>query len=404
MAIPPVVGLEIGTSKTIALVGELREDGHVMIIGMGERESAGVRKGEIVDMGQTQACVRAVLEQAEENARVHIGQVHLAVTGGHIQSMVNRGTAPIMDREHGVTEDDMDQVVHVAGAVNLAQDREILHTICQHYRVDGQEPVVNPEGMDGAWLELDMLALHGIRSRIRNAVRIVESLSMDAGEVVFGGICAALATLTTEQKKSGVIVVDMGGGTTDYLAYADGVVAAAGAIGVGGDHVSNDIALAFNIPMARAERLKREHGSAIPDPAQASRRVSLPAEVGFPSRSISISALQTVIHARCDELLGMIKARLEKAGVPSRIGAGIVLTGGGSRLTGIGTLAGRIAGLPCHTGRPRNLSGLTLATDGPEYTVCAGLIKYAFMCLSERRSSDAFGVWMDRIRGMIKRR
>ncbi len=403
MAMAPVVGLEIGTSKVIALVGEMREDGHVMITGMGERDSAGVRKGEIVDMGHAQACVRAALDMAEENADVNIRQVHLAVSGGHIQSLVNRGVAPVMDPEHGIAEEDIDQVVDVASAVNLAQDREILHTICQHFCIDGQERVVNPEGMDGARLELDMLVLHGVRSRIQNTVRIVEAISMQAGEIVFGGVCAAMSVLTPEQKKSGVIVIDLGGGTTDYLVYADSVVAAAGAWGVGGDHVTNDIALAFNIAMTRAERLKREHGMAALEAGQSARRISLPAEVGFPSRSISLNSLHTVIHARCDELFGMIKARLDEAGVLPRIGAGIVLTGGGSHLAGIGKLAERVFGLPCHQGRPRNLSGVATATEGPEYAVCSGLVQYAFKCQNNQPSFEP-GDWLKGLRGLFGRR
>ena len=397
MGLPPVVGLEIGTSKTVALVGEMREDGYLMITGAGELPSVGMRKGEIVDMSQAQAGVRSVLEMAEESAKVAIRQVHLAVSGGHIQSLVNRGVAPVFDPDSGIGPDDIQQVMDVARAVNLSADREVLHTICQDFRIDGQERVVNPEGMDGAKLEMNMLVLHGVRSRLHNAVRLVQDIPLDVEEVVFGGLCSAMACLTAEQRNSGVVLIDLGGGTTDYFVYAGNVVAAAGSLGVGGDHVTNDIALAFNIPMARAERLKREQGHALSETGSEARRISLPAEVGFASRSISLNALHTVVHARCDELLGMVKARLGQAGVLPRIGAGVVVTGGGAHLAGVDKLVEKTFGLPCYRGFPRHVSGLATATEGPEYAACAGLIQFGFKSMNEQRDWMPWSHWLKNI-------
>ena len=285
MALPPVVGLEIGTSKVIALVGEMREDGHVMITGMGERSSLGVRKGEIVDLENAVACTRGALEDAEESGRVSIRQVLLAVSGGHIQSMVNRGAVPVMDEDGEIMQEDVDQVMDVARAVNLPPEREVLHTICQHFCVDDQERVTRPEGMEGAKLALDMLVLHGVRNLLRNTVKVVRSIPMTVQDVTFSGLCSALAALTPEQKKSGAVVIDLGAGTTDYIAYAGNVVAAAGALGVGGDHVTNDIAVAFSIPLTQAENLKHESASATVG------------SVGCSSRSPCVSA--ACWHGRC---------------------------------------------------------------------------------------------------------
>lgn len=387
MAIPPIVALEIGTSKVLALVGELREDGHVMITGMGEHPSTGVRKGEIIDLENAVICVRSALQAAEESGKVTIRQVHLAVSGGHIQSMVNRGAAPVLDKDGGVTEEDVEQVMEVARAVNLPPERDILHTICQHFCIDGQERVIKPEGMEGAKLSLDMLVLHGVRTRLRNTIKVVRSVPIDVQDVAFSGLCSALSVLTAEQKKSGAVVIDLGGGTSDYLAYAGNIVAVAGALGVGGDHISNDITLGFNIPMKQAEALKRESGCALPDTSNASQKITLPAELGFPGRSVSLKAIHTVISARIDEILGMIKKRLENEGILHHVGAGIVLTGGGSDLKGITELAERVFGLPCSIGRPRNISGLTVPTEGAEYATCSGLIQYGFKTANERESS-----------------
>jgi len=391
---PPVVALEIGTSKVIALVGEMREDGYVMVTGMGEHPSAGLRKGEIIDLENAVVCVRSVLEMAEESGKVAIRQVHLAVSGGHIQSLVNRGTVPVLDEDGEITRDDIEEVMDVARAINLPADREILHTICQHFCIDNQERVVKPEGMEGAKISLDMLVLHGVRRRLHNTVRVVRSVPMDVQDVAFSGLCSALSVLTPAQKKSGVVVIDLGGGTTDYVAYAGNVVAAAGALGVGGDHITNDITLGFNIPMTRAERLKRESGSAVVDEATASQRVALPAEVGFPGRTFGLRQLHTVISVRVEEILQSIRKHLDAQGTLHRIGAGIVLTGGGAHLGGIAELGSRVFGLPCSIGMPRNVSGLATATEGPEYATCTGLVQYAFRALTRERRSSPLGSWL----------
>lgn len=400
MAVPPVVGLEIGTSKVVALVGEVRDDGHVMITGMGEHPSTGVRKSEIIDLENAAVCVRSALSLAEESAHVAVREIHLAISGAHIQSTVNRGAVPVLDREGGITREDIDEVMEVARAVNLPPDRDILHTICQHFCIDDQQRVVQPEGMEGARLALDMLVLHGVRSRLHNTIRAVRSIPMAVQDVAFSGLCAALAVLTPEQKKSGVIVIDLGGGTTDYLAYAGNVVAAAGVLGVGGDHVTNDITLAFNIPMSRAERLKREHGSAIVPPGEGSQSVSLPAEGGFSGRSVSLESLHTVMNARMDEVLGMVKKQLEEQGVSRHVGAGVVLTGGGAHMKDITTLAEDIFDLPCAVGKPRHISGLATATEGAQYSVCAGLVQYGIRSQLGRRRPLPLGNW---IKGLFGR-
>jgi len=394
MPVPPVVALEIGTSKVIALVGELREDNHIMITGIGEYPSTGVRKGEIIDLENAAVCVRSVMGMAEESGKVAIRQVHLAVSGGHIQSLANRGAVPVLDKEGVIVEEDIEQVMEVARAVNLAPDREILHTICQHFCIDDQERVIKPEGMEGAKLSLDMLILHGVRSRMHNAVRVVRSVPMDVQDAAFGGLCSALSVLTPEQKKSGAIVIDCGGGTTDYVAYAENVVAEAGAVGVGGDHITNDIAMGFNIPTFQAECLKRESGCAVVDAAVGHQRVALPPEVGFPGNSVSLRSLHMVINARADETLEMIKTRLEKKGILHHVGAGVVLTGGGAHLKGLPELAEKIFGLPCSIGKPRNVSGLAIATEGPEYATCSGLVQYGFKTGAARRQEFPLGNWL----------
>lgn len=390
MAVPPIVALEIGTTKVVALVGELREGGHVMITGMGKHPSAGVRKGEIIDLENAGVCVRSALAEAEETSKVSIRQVHLAISGGHIQSVVNRGTVPVQGKDGEIMQDDIDQVMEVARAVNLPPDRDILHTICQHFCIDDQEMVIQPEGMGGAKIALDMLVLHGVRNRLRNTVRVVRSVPMEVQDVAFSGLCSGLAVLTPEQKSGGVIVIDLGGGTTNFVAYANNVVAAAGAYGVGGDHVTNDIALAFNIPISQAESLKKESGNAIIDSTSTGQKISVPADVGFAGRSISLRALHTVMSSRVDEMLRMIKKRLVHDEILHHISAGVVLTGGGAHMKGIVPLTERMFGLPCAIGKPRNVSGLVTATEGPEFATCIGMVQYGFKYSTGNRSTGVF--------------
>lgn len=392
MTIPPVAALEIGTSKVMALVGEMREDGSIMIIGSGEHLSSGVRKGEVTDLENVVVCVRSVLKAVEKQSGVSIEQIHLAVSGGHIRSFVSRGARPVQDPAGMITEDDVEEVMDVARAISLSPDRETIHTIPQQFCIDEQERVVRPEGMEGARLAVDMLVLHGVRSRLNNLVRVVERLSVDVQDVAFSALCSALAVLTPEQKKIGVVVIDLGGGTTDYMAYAGGVVASGGALGIGGDHITNDIALAFNIPMSRAESLKKESGSAVIPSVIEPPKVSLPAEVGFPGKKISLKSLHTVINARMEEILLIVKRRLSDENVMAHIGAGIVLTGGGAHLTGITELVSSVFGVPCFVGKPQKISGLALATDGPEYAACAGLIQYGFRTQDDQDAGNQSAV------------
>lgn len=400
MALDPIVAIEIGTSKVVALVGEMKDDGdgHIVITGMGEAASSGVRKGEIIDRENAAACVRSVIAMAEDTGKVAINEVHLAVSGGHIQSLVNRGETPVPGRDGRICNEDIEEAMELAKAVSLPADRDILHTIYQYFTIDGHERVLNPQGMIGSRLAVDMLLVHGIRTFVKNVAQVVESVPVSVCDVAFSGLCSALSVLTPEQKQSGAIVIDLGGGTTDYVAYADDVIAVTGALGVGGDHVTNDIMMAFNIPIARAERIKRESGSAVLDPAVAGHRITIPPEVGFPGKSVSLKSLNTVINARVDETFQLIKRRIGKDILHS-VGAGVMLTGGGARLKGVTALAERVFGLPCFLGLPRNVSGLVTVSGGPEYATASGLVEYGFRKTAGSRKKGGLGGFLKKIFG-----
>jgi cell division protein FtsA len=387
MNLPPIVALEIGTTMVRAVIGESRDDGHLMITGLGECPSRGVRKGEIVDFDNALACVREALQLAEENGRVIINQVHLVVSGGHIMSLVNRGSVPIMNSRKEITDSDIDHVLATARAVSLSPDRQVLHTICQYFHVDDQEGVIDPEGMEGSKLSVDMLIIHGVLMRLRNVVKVVRTVRMDVEDVAFGGLCAALAVLTAEDKESGSVVIDLGGGTTDYVVYARNAIAAAGSFGVGGDHVTNDIARGLRIPIADAERLKVDAGSAMVEMAARSRKVALPAESGLPGRAVKLSDLHTIVHLRMEETLNLVKSELMEQNLLHSLGGGAVLIGGVAHMKNIARLAEKVFRLPCRIGKPRGIAGLAVVTEGPEYAATVGMARYGVKSMEQKERS-----------------
>ncbi|MCA1807987.1 MAG: cell division protein FtsA [Kiritimatiellia bacterium] len=396
MATLPVVALEIGTAKVCTLVGEVREDGNILITGIGQTPSFGVRKGQVVNLEKVVECVRIAIQGAEEIGQVDIREVNLVVAGGDIQSLVNPGCVPVFDASLGVTQDDISEVMQIARTVNLPPDREILHSIAQKYSVDFQTGILNPEKMQGSRLSLDMLIMHGSRSLLGHFVNAVHNLGLDVTDIAYAGLCAALATLTPEQKECGALLLDLGAGTTSYIVYADEVIADAGVLAVGGDHITNDIAQGFNLPLKRAENLKHNSGTAILEENASFQRITIPAEVGFSACSVSAMDLYMIIYARVEEIFMLVQQNLEKKGLLRQLGAGVILTGGGAKLKGITDAAERVFDMPCAIGRPKNFSGMSNAYEGAEYAAPLGMIRYA---LKNARQAPDGGIW----KGMFKK-
>src|SRR6266571_1907366 len=270
-----IVGLEVGTSKVCAVVGELSSEGALNLIGVGQARSRGVRKGEIADAPMAEEDVRQAIVEAEQMADVEIRSVYLGVTGGHIRGFNNRGVHPVVSADREISEDDVQDVVRNAKAINLPAENSVLHAIRQHFLVDGQDSITNPVGMLGARLEVDVHVVHGHLNRLQNAIRVVKGMQLEVDEVMFNGLASALALLTSEQKKLGALVIDIGGGTTDYAVYAKSVIKHTGVLAVGGDHVSNDLAYGLKVPLGRAEQLKIEHGAALADETAKGQTVTL---------------------------------------------------------------------------------------------------------------------------------
>ncbi len=399
MSSDPVVALDVGTSKVCAIVGETREDGNMMIMGMGVCPSLSVRKGVVCDIEQVAGCIRSAIESAEESSEESIRDVYLTVSGGHIQSLVSPGSVPVYDSREGITADDIEEVKEFARAVSLSHDRERIHSISQKFSVDEQFEVLNPEGMHGGKLSVSMLIIHGARNRLNALVKAAISTGLKVNGVMFDGLASSLATLTREQKRCGVLLVDLGAGTSSYVAFVDEVIAAAGVLAVGSDHITNDIALAFNLSHKRAELLKREAGSASPVSSAHFHHISVPSEVGFSGCSVASSDLNAVINARVDELFTIIKNDLENKLVPGQLAAGVVLTGGGCYLRDIETVAGSVLDMPCVAGKPRGFSGMASAYEAYEYAAALGMVRHGSEDPAHTTRSGLIGGFMKRLLG-----
>src|SRR6201990_1948505 len=327
-----MVGLEIGTSKICVVVGESRPDGTVKILGVGQTPSRGVRKGEIVDFETAMKCVHEAVVAAEQKSDVMIRSVYVAVAGSHIQSFNNRGCVILPEDREEIDEQDIEDVKISAREVSIPAQNAFLHSIIQHYHVDGQDGVLNPIGMLGARLGADFHIIHGVRTRIQNTIRCVKELPLDVEDVVFAPLASAQVVLTQHQKNLGALVIDMGGGTTDYIIYVDGAVKQSGVLAVGGDHITNDISMGLRIPMTRAEKLKTEEGSVVLGNCLPGETILLKDDSGFAGKEIERETLNTIIHMRVREIFELLKRTLDDESYINYTGAGVFVTGGCSLL------------------------------------------------------------------------
>jgi cell division protein FtsA len=379
-----MVGLEIGTSKICVVVGESRPDGTIKILGVGQAPSRGVRKGEIVDFETAMKCVHEAVVDAEQKSDVMIRSVYVAVAGSHIQGFNNRGCVMLPEDRDEIDTQDIEDVKISAREVSIPAQNAFLHSIIQHYHVDGQDGVLNPIGMLGEKLEADFHIIHGVRNRIQNTIRCVKELPLDVEDVVFGALASAQVVLTQHQKNLGAVVIDVGGGTTDYILYVDGAVKQSGVLAIGGDHITNDISMGLRIPMARAEKLKIEEGSVTLGNCLPGETIVLKDDSGFAGKEVERETLNTIIHLRLRESFELLKRLLEEESFINYTGAGIFITGGCSLLNGIDHLAEEIFEMPAHVAHAQTMSGLTSAFENPQFSTAIGLIKYAQAVQADR--------------------
>jgi cell division protein FtsA len=388
-ASPVIVGLEIGTSKVCAVVGELNASGSLNIIGLGQSRSRGVRKGEIADASTVADDVRNAIVEAEQMADVEIRSVFLGVSGGHLRGFTNRGVHPVVSADREICGEDVEDVIKNAKAINLPAENYVLHAIRQHFLVDGQDSIVDPVGMLGARLEVDVHVVHGNFNRFQNPIRVVKGMQLEVDAIVFNGLAASLALLTPEQKELGALVIDIGGGTTEYVVYSGGIIKHTGVLAVGGDHISNDLAYGLKIPLSKAEDLKIKHGAASVEEADKGQTVTTNAELGLTGKTISLENLRRIMSLRLEEIFELIEDELAKAGLLDYLRSGVFISGGCSRIPGIQALAERYFQITASTGKANSISGLKSALDQPEFATAIGLVKFGSM-QQKKRSRNGF--------------
>jgi cell division protein FtsA len=371
-----IVGLEIGTSKVCAVVGEFNAEGALNIVGLGQARSRGVRKGEIADTSVVEEDIRHAIVEAEQMADVEIRSVYLGITGSHVRGFNNRGVHPVVSADREISEEDVQDVIKNAKAINLPAQNHVIHAIRQHFLVDGQDGITNPVGMLGARVEVDVHVVHGNLNRIQNAIRAVKGLQLEVDDIVFNGLASSLALLNNEQKELGSLIIDIGGGTTEYVVYVNGIIKHTGVLAVGGDHVSNDLAYGLKVPLSRAEQLKVEHGSAIVSDAVKGQSITIANDLGMPMKVLNLENLRRIMSLRLEEIFQLIGQDLEQASALDYLRGGTFLCGGGARIPQVATLAEQVLQMPVSIGKTNSISGLKSALDQPEFATAIGLVKF----------------------------
>jgi len=382
---PLLVGLEIGTSKICAAVGEENDRGEFTLLGIGQARSRGVRKGEIVDPAKAQEDVRTALANAEEQAGVTIGNLFLGVTGRHVEGFNNVGMHPVASDDRLVTPQDIADAAANAKAITLPAEHTVLHTIRQRVCIDGEEVVDDPVGMVGHKVEAHVHVIHGSAVRIQNPVNLVRALSIEVNHTVFNGLADAQAVLTPEDKENGALVIDIGGGTTEFVFQQGQGIRQSGVFAIGGDHISNDIAIGLKLNLGMAESLKIKCGSAVVDPSCHGCRVPIGEDDhGIKSREVSVEHLRRIMSVRIQEIFELIAERCSEGCFLDEARAGVFLCGGGAHIPGIDVLAQRVFHLPVTLATCRNITGNSTTLSHPEFSTAIGIARYGGMRLRGR--------------------
>lgn len=369
-----IVGLDIGTSKVVSLVGEVSPEGAVEIIGIGSHLSRGLRKGVVVNIESTVQSIQRSIEEAELMAGCQIHSVYAGIAGSHIRSMNSHGIVAIRDRE--VFKPDIERVIDAAQAVAIPADQKILHILPQEFVIDTQEGVKEPLGMSGVRLEAKVHLVTCAINSAQNIEKCIRRCGLEVEEIILEQLASGYAVLTEDEKELGVCMVDIGGGTTDIAIYTEGAIRHTAVIPIAGDQVTNDIAMALRTPTQNAEEIKIRYACALASLAGENETIKVPSVGDRSDRDLSRQALAEVVEPRYDELFSLIQAELRRSGFEDLVAAGIVLTGGTSKMEGVVELAEEIFHMPVSIGNPKGVTGLIDIIRNPIYSTAVGLLLY----------------------------
>jgi cell division protein FtsA len=391
-----IVGLDIGTSKVAAIVGEITADGDLEIIGIGSHPSRGLKKGVVINIESTVQSIQRAIEEAELMAGCRIGAVYAGIAGSHVRSLNSHGIVAIRDRE--VYLQDIERVIDAAQAVAIPADQKILHILPQEYLVDSQDGVREPLGMSGVRLEAKVHLVTCAANAAQNIEKCIERCGLSVREVILEQLASSYAVLSDDERELGVCLVDIGGGTTDIAVFTEGAIRHTAVIPIAGDQVTNDIAQALRTPTQNAEEIKIKYACALTQLARAEETIKVPGVGDKPAKELSRQALAEVVEPRYDELFTLVQAELRRSGFEDLIAAGIVLTGGSSKMEGVVELAEEIFHMPVSLGIPRHVAGLKDIVRNPVYATGVGLLLYG-----KQREEELLVRGRGRSSGLVRR-
>jgi cell division protein FtsA len=399
-----IVGLDIGTSKVVAIVGEVMPDGELEVIGIGSLPSRGLKKGVVVNIESTVHSIQRAVEEAELMAGCQIHSVYAGIAGSHIRSLNSHGIVAIRDKE--VTQSDVERVIDAARAVAIPADQKILHILPQDFIIDNQEGIRHPVGMSGVRLEAKVHMVTGAVSAAQNIIKCVRRCGLEVDDIILEQLASSYSVLTEDEKDLGVCIVDIGGGTTDIAVFTEGSIRHTAVIPIAGDQVTNDIAVALRTPTQHAEEIKIKYACALAHMAAADETIEVPSVGDRPPRQLARHTLAEVVEPRYEELLTLIQAELQRSGFEDLVASGIVLTGGSAKIEGLVDLAEEVFHMPVRLGVPQYVTGLVDVVRNPIYATGVGLLLFGHQN-RDQRSMDIVlgkgmrGVW-DRMKGWFQ--
>lgn len=379
-----VVGLDIGTTKILALVGEITDRG-LDIVAVGSSPSHGMRRGVVVNIDSTVEAIKKAVEEAELMAGIEIDGVYAGVAGSHVKGFNSRGVIAIQDKE--VSQKDIERVIDAAKAVAIPMDRQVIHVLPQQFVIDEQDGIGKPLGMSGVRLEAEVHIVTGAVTSVQNIIKSCNRAGLEVRDIVLQQLASSYAALTEEEKNLGVALLDIGGGTTDIAIFNQGSIWHTSVIALGGNHVTNDISVGLRTPPAEAEKIKRKYGCALVSLVRPEESIEVPSVGGREKRELSRMVLAEIVQPRVEEILELAKREMEKSGFLEMIPSGIVVTGGSVILEGLPELAEQVFDLPVRRGTPHGVGGMVTVIDSPVYTTGVGLVLYGM----HHRDGERFG-------------
>ena len=382
MGMDIIVGLDIGTTKICAVVGEVRPDG-LEIIGMGSHPSEGLRKGVVINIENTVNSIKAAIEEAETMAGCEIGSVYAGIAGGHIEGINKPGIIALKEKE--VTKKDIDRVIETASAVAVPMDREVIHTLVQEFIVDDQDGIVDPLGMSGVRLEAKVHIVTGAVTSAQNIIKCANRAGLDVYDIVLESLASSEAVLSKEERNLGAALIDFGGGTTDLALFSKGAIKHTSVLALGGDNLTYDISVGLRTPKLEAEKIKIKYGSALSSLIGKDETIEVPGVGGRKPRTLSRQILGEILEPRVEEIFTLIYQELVRSGYDELASSGVVVTGGSAELPGISEMAEQIFSAPSRVGYPEEVDGLVDLINKPMYATAVGLVQYGAKTYNQKK-------------------